>query len=141
MSAKLNRIEMENALGVKCLELGHPLYPVQILHQNPISGNTQEAEVVKALRTLMLNNVWKTTLVFLPGKGEITRCHNAAEESLGRNAAEYLDLFGGQERSIQEKIFEETENPRVIFTTNIAETSITVPKVSGVVDSGVERVS
>lgn len=141
MSAKLNRDEMEKALGVKCLELGHPLYPVQILHQPPTTGNTLEAEVVKALRTLKLNDVWKTTLVFLPGKGEIMRCHTAAEEALGSQAAEYLDLFGGQERNIQDRIFEETENPRVIFTTNIAETSITVPNVSGVVDSGIERIS
>ncbi len=141
MSAKLNREEMENALGVKCLELGHPLYPVQIINQNPLAGNTQEAEVIRALRTLYMNGIWKTTLVFLPGKGEIAKCHSAAEETLGSNVAEYLDLFGGQDRETQDRIFEETERPRVIFTTNIAETSITVPNVSGVVDSGVERVS
>jgi len=141
MSAKLNRDEMENALGVKCLELGHPLYPVQILHQIPQAGSTLESEVVKALKSLYRSGVWKTTLVFLPGKAEISKCHSAAEESLGSNTAEYLDLFGGQERDVQDRIFEETERPRVIFTTNIAETSITVPNVSGVVDSGVERIS
>ncbi|MCQ2124598.1 MAG: hypothetical protein MJZ25_10475 [Fibrobacter sp.] len=140
MSAKLNREEMESALGVKCLELGHPLYPVQIINQNPMAGNTQEAEVIRALRTLYMNGIWKTTLVFLPGKGEIAKCHSAAEEALGK-VAEYLDLFGGQDRETQDRIFEETDSPRVIFTTNIAETSITVPNVSGVVDSGVERVS
>ncbi|MCQ2104917.1 MAG: hypothetical protein MJZ26_03900 [Fibrobacter sp.] len=141
MSAKLNREEMETALGVKCLELGHPLYPVQILNQAPITGNPQEAEVVRALRTLKANNIWKTTLVFLPGKGEIARCKTAAEEALGTSSAEFLELYGGQDRETQDRIFEETENPRVIFTTNIAETSITVPNVSGVVDSGVERIS
>lgn len=140
MSAKLNREEMENALGVKCLELGHPLYPVQILHQTPLAGSSLESEVVKALKSLYRSNVWKTTLVFLPGKAEISKCHTAAEESMG-NAAEFLDLYGGQERDVQDRIFEETERPRVIFTTNIAETSITVPNVSGVVDSGVERIS
>ncbi|MCF0221586.1 MAG: DEAD/DEAH box helicase [Fibrobacter sp.] len=141
MSAKLNREEMEKSLGVKCLEMGHPLYPVQIINQNPVAGNTQEAEVIRGLRTLYMNGIWKTTLVFLPGKGEIARCHSAAEEALGSNAAEYLDLYGGQDRETQDRIFEETERPRVIFTTNIAETSITVPNVSGVIDSGVERVS
>ena len=147
MSAKLNRSEMENALGVKCLELGHPLYPVQILHQTPaqptsiVSGVGLESEVVRALRTLYRNNVWKTTLVFLPGKAEISRCHTAASEALGNNCAEFLELYGGQDRETQDRIFEETEKPRVIFTTNIAETSITVPNVSGVVDSGIERIS
>ena len=147
MSAKLNRDEMEKALGVKCLELGHPLYPVQILHQEPPSGTTLTAgvglenEVVRALRTLYRNNVWQTTLVFLPGKAEIARCHTAATEALGNNCAEFLELYGGQDRETQDRIFEETERPRVIFTTNIAETSITVPNVTGVVDSGIERIS
>ena len=147
MSAKLNREEMEQALGVKCLELGHPLYPVQILHQKPAAGANIsagqgiESEVVRALRTLYRNNVWQTTLVFLPGKAEIAKCHTAASEALGDNVAEFLELYGGQDRETQDRIFEETERPRVIFTTNIAETSITVPNVTGVVDSGIERVS
>ena len=147
MSAALNRDELEKALDVKCLQLGHPLYPVQILHQKPAAGiNTAagqglENEVVRALRTLYRNNIWQTTLVFLPGKAEIARCHTAASEALGDNVAEFLELYGGQDRETQDRIFEETERPRVIFTTNIAETSITVPNVTGVVDSGIERMS
>ena len=147
MSAALNRDELEEALGVKCMQLGHPLYPVQILHQKPAAGinitagQGLESEVVRALRTLYRNNIWLTTLVFLPGKAEIARCHTAASETLGENVAEFLELYGGQDRATQDRIFEETERPRVIFTTNIAETSITVPNVTGVVDSGIERVS
>ena len=147
MSAALNREELEAVLGVKCLSLGHPLYPVQIIHQAPATGNSLvsgvgiDAEVVRALRTLYRNNIWQTTLVFLPGKAEIARCHSAASEALGNNCAEFLELYGGQDRETQDRIFEVTQRPRVIFTTNIAETSITVPNVSGVVDSGIERVS
>ena len=147
MSAALNRSELETVLGVKCLSLGHPLYPVQIINQTPATGNSLvsgvglDAEVVRALKTLYRNNIWQTTLVFLPGKAEIARCHSAASEALGNNCAEFLELYGGQDRETQDRIFEVTERPRVIFTTNIAETSITVPNVSGVVDSGIERVS
>ena len=147
MSAELNRSELETVLGVKCLSLGHPLYPVQIINQTPatgtslVSGVGLDAEVVRALRTLYRNNIWQTTLVFLPGKAEIARCHTAASEALGNNCAEFLELYGGQDRETQDRIFEVTERPRVIFTTNIAETSITVPNVTGVVDSGIERVS
>ncbi len=147
MSAALNRSELETVLGVKCLSLGHPLYPVQIINQTPATGNSLvsgvglDAEVVRALKTLYRNNIWQTTLVFLPGKAEIARCHTAAIEALGSNCADFLELYGGQDRETQDRIFEVTERPRVIFTTNIAETSITVPNVSGVVDSGIERVS
>ena len=147
MSAALNRSELETVLGVKCLSLGHPLYPVQIINQIPatgtslVSGVGLDAEVVRALKTLYRNNIWQTTLVFLPGKAEIARCHSAAADALGNNCAEFLELYGGQDRETQDRIFEVTERPRVIFTTNIAETSITVPNVTGVVDSGIERVS
>ena len=147
MSAALNRDELEAVIGVKCLSLGHPLYPVQILNQTPATGNSLvsgvglDAEVVRALKTLYRNGIWQTTLVFLPGKAEIARCHSAAAEALGNNCAEFLELYGGQDRETQDRIFEVTERPRVIFTTNIAETSITVPNVTGVVDSGIERVS
>ncbi|WP_458449610.1 ATP-dependent helicase C-terminal domain-containing protein [Fibrobacter sp.] len=147
MSAALNRSELEAVLGVKCLTLGHPLYPVQIINQTPATGNSLvsgvglDAEVVRALKTLYRNNIWQTTLVFLPGKAEIARCHSAAAEALGQNCAEFLELYGGQDRETQDRIFEVTERPRVIFTTNIAETSITVPNVTGVVDSGIERIS
>ncbi len=147
MSAALNRDELETVLGVKCLSLGHPLYPVQIINQTPatgtslVSGVGLDAEVVRALKTLYRNGIWQTTLVFLPGKAEIARCHSAAAEALGNNCAEFLELYGGQDRETQDRIFEVTERPRVIFTTNIAETSITVPNVTGVVDSGIERVS
>lgn len=147
MSAALNRDELEAVLGVKCLSLGHPLYPVQIINQTPatgtslVSGVGLDAEVVRALKTLYRNDIWQTTLVFLPGKAEIARCHSAAAEALGNNCAEFLELYGGQDRETQDRIFEVTERPRVIFTTNIAETSITVPNVTGVVDSGIERVS
>ena len=147
MSAALNRSELETVLGVKCLALGHPLYPVQIINQIPATGTSLvssvglDAEVVRALKTLYRNNIWQTTLVFLPGKAEIARCHTAAAEALGQNCAEFLELYGGQDRETQDRIFEVTERPRVIFTTNIAETSITVPNVTGVVDSGIERVS
>ena len=147
MSAALNREELEAVLGVKCLSLGHPLFPVQIINQTPATGNSLvsgvglDAEVVRALKTLYRNNIWQTTLVFLPGKAEIARCHSAAAEALGNNCAEFLELYGGQDRETQDRIFEVTQRPRVIFTTNIAETSITVPNISGVVDSGIERVS
>ena len=147
MSAALNREELEAVLGVKCLSLGHPLFPVQIINQTPATGNSLvsgvglDAEVVRALKTLYRNNIWQTTLVFLPGKAEIARCHSAAAEALGNSCAEFLELYGGQDRETQDRIFEVTERPRVIFTTNIAETSITVPNVTGVVDSGIERVS
>ena len=138
MSAKIEAKPLEKALQTTLLETGEPLYPVQILHPSSAS-NHLEQDVCQALRTLQRNNIWKTTLVFLPGKSEIRRTHEMVENLFGKNAPELLDLFAGQDEKEQEKIFTEVSYPRIIFTTNIAETSLTVPCVSGVIDSGYER--
>lgn len=138
MSAKIEAKPLEIALQTTLLETGVPLYPVQILHQSSAS-NHLEQDVCQALRTLQRNNIWKTTLVFLPGKSEIRRTHEMVANLFGKNAPELLDLFAGQDEKEQEKIFTEVSYPRIIFTTNIAETSLTVPCVSGVIDSGYER--
>ena len=139
LSAELNRESLEKLLQVPCLNVGVPGFPVQILRQSPLAGNSQGKEIIRALRTLCANGIWKTTLVFLPGKGEISSAHRDVEEAFGYGKLELLDLYGGQDMETQRRIFRDTEEPRVIFTTNVAETSLTVPQVTGVIDSGLER--
>ena len=103
MSAKIEAKPLEIALQTTLLETGVPLYPVQILHQSSAS-NHLEQDVCQALRTLQRNNIWKTTLVFLPGKSEIRRTHEMVANLFGKNAPELLDLFAGQDEKEQEKI-------------------------------------
>lgn len=139
LSAELNREELEKKLNVKCLRVGRPGFPVQILNQEIPPGSSLARNVEKALRTLERNNVWGTTLVFLPGKGEITSVHRHLEETFGYGKIKILDLYGGQDKVIEQEIFLHTNEPRVILSTNIAETSLTIPSVTGVIDSGLER--
>ncbi len=139
LSAELNREELERKLGVECLQVGRPGFPVQILNQESLPGSSLARNVEKALRTLERNNVWGTTLVFLPGKGEIASVHRHLEESFGYGKVKILDLYGGKDCSSGQEIFLRTNEPRIILSTNIAETSLTIPDVTGVVDSGLER--
>lgn len=139
LSATLNEALLETALKTKCVHAGKRPHEVTILHQKPAAGTTRNREICRALRTLEANGIWKTTLVFLPGKGEIQSAREAVEEAFGKACPETLELYGGQPLEEARKIFRSTDAPRIIFTTNIAETSLTVPGVSGVVDSGYER--
>lgn len=141
LSAELQKEVLEKYLGTPCLSLSVPAYPVQMIHQNPRLGEPLETQVIRALRTLSFNGYQKTTLVFLPGKREIFKTHNAVESALGNHYADYFDLYGGQSSSIQTELFQTSEKPRVIFCTNIAETSLTIPGVTGVIDSGLEKTS
>lgn len=141
LSAKLAKLEMEKLLKTRCLELDTASFPVQILHQKRHSPTYREEEVVQALRTLQRNNFWQTTLVFLPGRHEIKKARQFIEEAFGYQTLSILELFSGQGKEELQRLFTPTKNPRVVLTTNVAETSLTVPNVTAVIDSGLERIT
>ncbi|MDX1281328.1 helicase-related protein [Shewanella colwelliana] len=79
-------------------------------------------------------------LVFLPGKREIQLCLQTCHSLLAKHESlELLGLHGGIDAKQQQAILSETLHQRVIFATNVAETSLTIPGVTAVVDSGLER--
>jgi ATP-dependent helicase HrpB len=141
LSAELEREALEKYLGVKCLKIENPGFPVEIIRQEAKTNEPLVNQVERAVKSVLYNEINGTVLVFLPGKAEISACRARVSESLGKNSPELFSLFGGQLKEEQEKIFEPSENTRIIFTTNIAETSLTIPNVKVVIDSGFERMA
>ena len=90
-------------------------------------------------------------LVFLPGEREIREISDSLEKHLargtrGRSAlpVEVLPLFGRLSAQDQQKIFSPPKAGtyrRIILSTNVAETSLTVPGITYVIDSGLARIS
>ncbi len=88
-------------------------------------------------------------LVFLPGEREIREISDAlsAHLSRGRGAVrptEVLPLFGRLSAADQQRIFSppaQGSARRIVLATNVAETSLTVPGISYVIDSGLARIS
>ncbi len=79
-------------------------------------------------------------LVFLPGEREIREVRALLERySVGR--AEVLPLFGRLSAAEQQRIFAPTQKRRIILATNIAETSLTLPGIRFVIDTGTARIS
>lgn len=74
-------------------------------------------------------------LVFLPGKGEI-RETSAALQGMG---LDILELHGGLRLDDQARVFAPGPRRRVVLATNVAETSLTVPRIGVVIDSGLVR--
>jgi len=141
LSAELEREALENYLKVKCLKIDNPGFPVEIIRQEAKAGESFAGQVERAVKSILYNEVGGTILVFLPGKAEIAVCRERVAEALGKNSPELFSLFGGQLKEEQEKIFEPSQSTRIIFTTNIAETSLTIPNVKAVIDSGFERMA
>jgi ATP-dependent helicase HrpA len=79
-------------------------------------------------------------LVFLPGEREIRDVGELLERELN-SRVEVLSLYSRLSWEQQSKIFQRGSRQRIVLSTNVAETSITVPGIRAVIDSGLARIS
>ncbi len=79
-------------------------------------------------------------LVFLPGEREIREAAEALRKGQHLPGTEILPLFARQSAQEQARVFAAGKGRRVVLATNVAETSLTVPGVRYVVDTGLARV-
>ena len=78
-------------------------------------------------------------LVFLPGEREIRDAHQALERRKYRHT-EVLPLYARLSTRDQDRVFNPGPQRRIVLATNVAETSLTVPRIRYVVDPGLARV-
>ncbi|GHA64597.1 ATP-dependent helicase [Formosimonas limnophila] len=118
-------------------------YPVEVRYR-PIQANENDKDrdlydgIVDAVDELAREGSGDV-LVFLPGEREIRE----AAESLRKHHpphVEILPLFARLTAAEQERIFKPSNARRIVLATNVAETSLTVPGIRYVVDSGLARV-
>nr|WP_225792791.1 ATP-dependent RNA helicase HrpA [Agrococcus sediminis] len=83
-------------------------------------------------------------LVFLPSEADIRDAQDQLQGRLGQ-ATEILPLYGRLSAADQHRVFERSTRPgtkrRVVLATNVAETSLTVPGIRHVIDTGTARIS
>lgn len=115
-------------------------------------GKKESKEVLEIPEAVAqaIANVWREgaagagdVLVFLPGEREIRDCAEALRKDhtlQQRFHPEILSLFARQSVSEQERVFNPGNGRRIVLATNVAETSLTVPNIRYVVDSGLARV-
>src|SRR5439155_5330484 len=78
-------------------------------------------------------------LVFLPGEREIRDAHLTLSRRKYR-ATEVLALYARLSAAEQDRVFKPGTARRIVLATNVAETSLTVPRIRYVVDTGLARV-
>ncbi len=110
-------------------------YPVELSYRAPARGERPEATVASAVRKA-LSEGDGDVLAFLPGAGEIART-SALLSSLD---ADVLPLHGRLSAARQDEALRPRDRRRVVLATAVAESSLTVPGVRAVVDSGLARV-
>jgi ATP-dependent helicase HrpA len=132
--------------GAPVIEVSGRSYPIELRYRPPAADEDDDLDpglmggVVAAVGELQAEPASRRgdILVFLPGEREI---RDAAEQLRGIGGAEILPLYSRLSWADQQRVFAAGSRQRVVLATNVAETSITVPGIRAVVDSGLARIA
>lgn len=141
MSATLDAPAVSAALG-GCPVIACPgrTYPITTKYLEKDRSDPTEYLERKAVRGLReVYHEEGDILVFLPGVGEIRRTAERLASDPSFDSRRVLQLHGQLPPAEQKRVLGPMDKPKVILATNVAETSLTVPGVRIVVDSGVTR--
>jgi ATP-dependent helicase HrpA len=131
--------------GAPVIEVSGRTYPVDIRYRPELKqsedddGQDMNLGIVRAAEELVREGPGDI-LVFLPGEREI---REAADE-LRRSTIRHIDilpLFSRLSNEEQDRIFKPGGTRRIVLATNVAETSLTVPGIRYVIDTGVARIN
>jgi ATP-dependent helicase HrpA len=124
------------------IEVSGRSFPVEVRYRPPESGKEEDEgmiyQILKGVEELARERLFDI-LVFLPGERTIREAAEALRKHYPK--FEILPLYARLALREQQKVFQPSNNPRVILATNVAETSLTVPGIRAVIDTGMARIS
>jgi len=137
MSASMDTAKLTGLLKAKNITAHGQLHPVTIHYASEDSALGDAVNACVPLISHALQAVEGDVLVFLPGRGEINRLQAIAEEKWGDSTA-VMTLYGDLATSEQDSVLnpQNRKSRRLILSTDIAETSLTIEGLEAVVDSG-----
>ena len=139
MSATLDPTSIARYLGdCPIVESEGRLHPVRIDYLRRV-----ERQHITELATSGIETVLQQTdgdvLVFLPGVGEIMKTRSELEPLARRHSLEIFTLFGDMTPEDQDRVLAPCDKRKIVLSTNVAETSVTIEGVTAVVDTGLAR--
>ncbi len=127
--------------GARVLSAGERPFGVDIRYEEKADGRPLSEKVATAVRRLLGSGPRGDILVFLPGAAEIRRAAGSLAPAAASLGASLHVLHGDMTVAEQRRVLEPAADRKVILATNVAETSITVPGIAAVIDSGLARVA
>lgn len=137
-------VYLDKAPIIKCPGRVYPISVDYVSSKDYQTPSHLSSKVSNTLKSVLCADKKGDTLVFLPGQADIKRCLSDAQNTFSdKPDLIFLPLYGGLSIDQQEQALQvdPSGKRRVIFTTNIAETSLTIEGVNCVIDSGLEKVS
>jgi ATP-dependent helicase HrpB len=141
MSATLETAPVAAFLDAPTLRAEGRRFDVAIEHLPAPDDRPLASLVASAVRALVKDGLDGDVLVFLPGAGEIRRARESCE-AIAREADLLLvPLHGDLPPDEQDRAVRRASKRKVILSTNVAESSVTIDGVVAVVDGGLARVA
>ena len=116
-------------------------FPVAIEYPDVPEDRPLAERIASAVRRAFQDGCQGDLLVFLPGAGEIRRAWEALEPFAQAKNLLVLPLHGDLPPVEQQRAVQPADRPKIILSTNVAETSVTIPGVVAVIDSGLARIA
>ena len=135
--------------GAPVIQVSGRVFPVEVRHW-PLEELLEDTDgdysytdgAVEACQRLLAESQRGDILVFMPSERDIRETRDLLTARLaGRRGAEILPLFSRLSAAEQHRVFGPHSGRRIVIATNIAETSLTIPGIRFVVDTGLARIS
>ncbi len=122
------------------VEVSGRMFPVDVRYSH--DSDTTEAGIyveraVQELEKIIKNDPWGDILIFMPTEESILETCNIIER---HKSLTVLPLFARLSASDQKRVFADLPGRKAVVATNIAETSITIPAIKYVIDTGLARI-
>ena len=140
MSATLEGQSLARAFGAQHIEIPGRLHRVEVTYAGDSRPGDDPCARAAEVAVDALGRGDGDTLIFMPGRREITETIGALERRLGGRPFDICALHGSQTAEEQDLALAPSARRKIVVATNIAETSLTIPGVTLVIDSGLARV-
>ena len=128
------------------IEVSGRLYPVEVVY-SPVDAASEETGdltyidlAVRTTEQIAMEPGNGDVLIFMPGERDIRETRDLLQTRAGEDV-EIIPLFGRLTAGEQQRVFAPSTRRKVVIATNIAETSLTIPGIRYVIDSGLARIS
>ena len=142
MSATLDAEPIAAYLGgAPVISLSESAYELTFEYEEKPDARSLHEKIKSGVLRLLRSGIHGDILVFLPGAAEIRKAAEALGTSASGAGFTVSPLHGNLPASGQRLALSPANKPKVILSTNVAETSVTIPGVAAVIDSGLVRVA
>jgi ATP-dependent helicase HrpA len=146
-SATIDTAAFSRAFGnAPVIEVSGRMYPVEVVYA-PFDAASEESgdmtyidAAVRAAERVLCEPGSGDVLMFMPGERDIRETTDLLKGRYA-NDAEVIPLFGRLSAGEQQRVFMPGARRKIVVATNIAETSLTIPGIRYVIDSGLARLS